>query len=62
MPKVHLTHGLQCDFFSGSIFICFCFTTFLWYFCFVFRWILEVFILLAIEVEIGAISFIYFNK
>lgn len=27
-----------------------------------FGWILEVFILLAIEVEIGAISFIYFNK
>lgn len=32
--KVHLTHRLQCHFSSGSIFLCFCFTIFLWYFCF----------------------------
>lgn len=32
--KVHLTHRLQCHFSSGSIFICFCFTIFLWVFFF----------------------------
>lgn len=36
--KVHLTHRLQCHFSSGSIFICFCFTIFLWFVVFFFHW------------------------